>query len=173
MPRPSFPLPLITHRGTVFPAACLHETNPPFSIHVPSRSCGFCHARAETIAEEDEEARGAARGESFGTDFTNKCRRLNPGMLQDGSLPLNRRLPAASYLPIAVPAYIALSSLFLPRFVLRGGASDSANGSLQSSPRQFATCRRSCDRLSFPLLSFSLVTRIPNLTARPRRLAES
>jgi len=49
-------------------------------------------------------ARGAARGESSGTDFTNKCRRLNPGMLQDGSLPLNRRLSAASYLPPRVAA---------------------------------------------------------------------
>lgn len=41
------------------------------------------------------------QGESFGTDFTNKCRRLNPGMLQDGSLSLNHRLPAASTFHLA------------------------------------------------------------------------
>ena len=34
----------------------------------------------------------AERAESRGTDFTNKCRRLNPGKSQDGSLSLNRRL---------------------------------------------------------------------------------
>lgn len=44
------------------------------------------------------EARQSPRDESFGTDFTNKCRRLNAGMSQDGSLSLNHRLPAA-FLP--------------------------------------------------------------------------
>lgn len=45
-----------------------------------------------------EAGQGPTRDESFGTDFTNKCRRLNAGMSQDGSLSLNHRLPAA-FLP--------------------------------------------------------------------------
>ena len=47
--------------------------------------------------------------ESFGTDFTNKCRRLNAGMSQDGSLSLNHRLPAA-FLPLR-PAALLLRQL--------------------------------------------------------------
>jgi len=91
-----------------------------FSIHV-LQSCRFCQARAETIAKSDVERKRRRRGdeerqgESFGTDFTNKCRRLNPGMLQDGSFSLNHRLPAFSVFYLAlrriIPSYVVLSSV--------------------------------------------------------------
>lgn len=108
---PHYPFPLVTNQNNRFLHSVLDKTNPVFSIHV-LRSCGFCRARAETIGESYKEGRGGddeRQGESFGTDFTNKCRRLNPGMSQDGSLSLNHRLPAASAFHLAshriVPSY--------------------------------------------------------------------
>lgn len=141
---------VIRHHGNSFSRiSSLIRQIPAFSIHVPWL-LGFCHVLAETIGESH---RGGTRrkrkkqwgkGESYGTDFTNKCRRLNPGMLQDGSFSLNHRLPAASQLPPCLAACCAFVSLwrtslspslrppcrFSRHFVLRGGASTSANDSL-------------------------------------------
>lgn len=52
-----------------------------------------------------------SRDESFGTDFTNKCRRLNVGMSQDGSLSLNHRLPAAFLPPRPASVLVFASAL--------------------------------------------------------------
>lgn len=70
-----------------------------------------------------EAGQGPTRDESFGTDFTNKCRRLNAGMSQDGSLSLNHRLPAA-FLPPRPAAHLlppspnSPPSSLAPRLVL-------------------------------------------------------
>lgn len=178
-------LPSITHqRMASLPCIFLDKTNPAFSIHV-FRSCGFCHVHAETIGESDGGStrrrweRRATKEESCGTDFTNKCRRLNPGMLQDGSLSLNHRLPAASYLPprlaaccSLVPSWhtssfspLRLSCRFSRHFVLRGGASTLANDSLPVLGNlPHAVAIRNCDRLSFSCLRLVLSLN-PNLTA--------
>lgn len=131
----------------------------------------------------DEEGR---RGESCGTDFTNKCRRLNPGMSQDGSLSLNHRLPAA-YLPPLVSriapsrtaASIVLSSSPLRPFCWFLATSSFAEAPpppwtvpFQRAARQFATCLRSCDPLVLSLSLFlfyfvlvCLLLDVPNLAS--------
>lgn len=66
-------------------------------LQFPGSPRNFREANAACLRRRSEEARRGwtrPRDESFGTDFTNKCRRLNVGMSQDGSLSLNHRLPA-------------------------------------------------------------------------------
>lgn len=131
---------------------------------------------------EDEEERGTERErESFGTDFTNKCRRLNPGMSQDGSLSLNHRLPAASAFHLAfasdrpfVPSLRTFASLplrsFLPRpssyFVLRGGASISVNGSFLGGSSAICHMPTQLRPSLFPLFFLSyFITTVPNFAS--------
>lgn len=116
------------------------------------------------------------QGESFGTDFTNKCRRLNPGMSQDGSLSLNHRLPAASAFHHLAPHRMVPSyrrdvhrpflRLALPvgplrpsrrRFHLRERFPSS--GQLGNLPHAYAVATLS------PSLSRPVVTDVSNLTS--------
>lgn len=72
------------------------------------------------------------------TDSTNKCRRLNPGKSQDGSLSLNHRLPALPANPLLSPLGSTVTNLSIPLHLYF---------CLRPAFKQFATCLLACGSL--------------------------